>query len=124
MKLNMRHGAFALILLVLGLPAFAGGGGNSLIEPLGVMLLAAAVVLPVERVTGPGVARVRHVFAGEEDLSKVWVSGRRLVRRQVLGVFVFATVESSQGFLRWSHRVPTGQSLLQIGACCPLGRQP
>ena len=45
MKLNMRHGAFALILLVLGLPAFAGGGGGtSLIEPLGVMLLAAAVV--------------------------------------------------------------------------------
>ena len=45
MKLNMRHGAFALILLVFGLPAFAGGGGgNSLIEPLGVMLLAAAVV--------------------------------------------------------------------------------
>ena len=28
MKLNMRHGAFALILLVLGLPAFAGGGGE------------------------------------------------------------------------------------------------
>ena len=45
MKLNMRHGAFALILLVLGLPAFAGGGGGtSLIEPLGAMLLAAAVV--------------------------------------------------------------------------------
>ena len=45
MKLNMRHGAFALILLVLGLPAFAGGGGGtSLIEPLGVMLLAGAVV--------------------------------------------------------------------------------
>jgi len=33
MKLNMRHGAFALILLVIGLPAFAGGGGTSLINP-------------------------------------------------------------------------------------------
>ena len=46
MKINVRHGAFALILLLLGLPAYAGGGGdgNSLIEPLGAMLLAAAVV--------------------------------------------------------------------------------
>ena len=45
MKLSIRHGAFALILLVFALPAFAGGGGgSSLIEPLGVMLLAAAVV--------------------------------------------------------------------------------
>ncbi|GIT73626.1 MAG: hypothetical protein Ct9H300mP28_34400 [Pseudomonadota bacterium] len=31
MKLNMRHGAFALILLVLGLPAFAGGRGSTLV---------------------------------------------------------------------------------------------
>ncbi|SVA16500.1 uncharacterized protein METZ01_LOCUS69354 [marine metagenome] len=46
MKINVRHGAFALILLLLGLPAYAGGGGDgsSLIEPLGAMLLAAAVV--------------------------------------------------------------------------------
>ncbi len=46
MKINVRHGAFALILLLLGLPAYAGGGGggSSLIEPLGAMLLAAAVV--------------------------------------------------------------------------------
>jgi len=46
MKINVLHGAFALILLLLGLPAYAGsgGGGNSLIEPLGAMLLAAAVV--------------------------------------------------------------------------------
>ena len=44
MKLNVRHGAFTLILLLLGLPAYAGGGGDSLIEPLGAMLLAAAVV--------------------------------------------------------------------------------
>ena len=46
MKINVRHGALALILLLLGLPAYAGGGGDgsSLIEPLGAMLLAAAVV--------------------------------------------------------------------------------
>ncbi|RTZ79449.1 MAG: sodium:proton exchanger, partial [SAR324 cluster bacterium] len=48
MKFNVRHGAFTLILFVLGLPAYAGGGGGgggtSLIEPLGAMLLAAAVV--------------------------------------------------------------------------------
>ena len=46
MKINVRHGAFALMLLLLGLPAYAGGGGDgsSLIEPLGAMLLAAAVV--------------------------------------------------------------------------------
>ena len=45
MQLNLRHGAFTLILLLFGSQAFAGGGGgNSLIEPLGVMLLAAAVV--------------------------------------------------------------------------------
>ena len=46
MKINVRHGALALILLLLGLPAYAGGGGgsSSLIEPLGAMLLAAAVV--------------------------------------------------------------------------------
>ena len=44
MKFNLRHGAFTLILLVLGLPAYAGGGGTSLIEPLGAMLLAAAAV--------------------------------------------------------------------------------
>ncbi len=46
MKFNVRHGGFTLILLLLGLPAYAGGGGggNSLIEPLGAMLLAAAVV--------------------------------------------------------------------------------
>ncbi len=45
MQLNVRHGAFTLILLLFGSQAFAGGGGgNSLIEPLGVMLLAAAVV--------------------------------------------------------------------------------
>ena len=44
MKFNLRHGAFTLILLLLGLPAYAGGGGDSLIEPLGAMLLAAAVV--------------------------------------------------------------------------------
>ena len=46
MKINVRHGAFAIILLLLGLPAYAGGGGDgsSLIEPLGAMLLAAAVV--------------------------------------------------------------------------------
>lgn len=46
MKINVRHGAFALILLLLGLPAYAGGSGDgsSLIEPLGAMLLAAAVV--------------------------------------------------------------------------------
>jgi len=44
MKFNVRHGAFTLILLLLGLPAYAGGGGTSLIEPLGAMLLAAAVV--------------------------------------------------------------------------------
>ena len=46
MKINVRHGAFALILLLLGLPAYAGGGGDgsNLIEPLGAMLLAAAVV--------------------------------------------------------------------------------
>ena len=46
MKINVRHGAFALILLLLGLPAYAGGGGDgsSLIEPLGAMLMAAAVV--------------------------------------------------------------------------------
>jgi len=46
MKINVLHVAFALILLLLGLPAYAGGGGggNSLIEPLGAMLLAAAVV--------------------------------------------------------------------------------
>ena len=44
MKFNVRHGAFTLILLLLGLPAYAGGGGDSLIEPLGAMLLAAAVV--------------------------------------------------------------------------------
>jgi hypothetical protein len=28
MKFNLRHGAFTLILLVLGLPADAGGGGG------------------------------------------------------------------------------------------------
>ena len=46
MKINVRHGALALILLLLGLPAYAGGGGDgsNLIEPLGAMLLAAAVV--------------------------------------------------------------------------------
>jgi len=48
MKFNMRHGVFTLILLILGLPVYAGsgggGGGTSLIEPLGAMLLAAAVV--------------------------------------------------------------------------------
>ena len=46
MKINVRHVAFALMLLLLGLPAYAGGGGDgsSLIEPLGAMLLAAAVV--------------------------------------------------------------------------------
>ena len=45
MKFNVRHGGFTLILLLLGLPAYAGGGGGtSLIEPLGAMLLAAAVV--------------------------------------------------------------------------------
>ena len=46
MKFNVRHGAFTLILLILGLPVYAGGGGGgtSLIEPLGAMLLAAAVV--------------------------------------------------------------------------------
>ncbi|MEC8980901.1 MAG: cation:proton antiporter, partial [SAR324 cluster bacterium] len=47
MKFNVRHGVFTLILFVLGLPAYAGGGGGggtSLIEPLGAMLLAAAVV--------------------------------------------------------------------------------
>ena len=46
MKINVRHGAFALMLLLPGLPAYAGGGGDgsSLIEPLGAMLLAAAVV--------------------------------------------------------------------------------
>ena len=46
MKINVRYGAFALMLLLLGLPAYAGGGGDgsSLIEPLGAMLLAAAVV--------------------------------------------------------------------------------
>ena len=46
MKINVRHGALALVFLLLGLPAYAGGGGDgsSLIEPLGAMLLAAAVV--------------------------------------------------------------------------------
>ena len=46
MKINVRHGAFALIFMLLGLPAYAGGGGDgsNLIEPLGAMLLAAAVV--------------------------------------------------------------------------------
>ena len=46
MLLNVRHGAFALIMILFGSQAFAGGGmeGNSLIEPLGAMLLAAAVV--------------------------------------------------------------------------------
>ena len=46
MKINVRQGALALILLLLGLPAYAGGGGDgsNLIEPLGAMLLAAAVV--------------------------------------------------------------------------------
>ena len=46
MKINVRHGALALILLLLGLPAYAGGGGDgsNLIEPLGAMLMAAAVV--------------------------------------------------------------------------------
>ena len=46
MKINVRHGAFALMLLLLGLPAYASDGGDSssLIEPLGAMLLAAAVV--------------------------------------------------------------------------------
>ena len=45
MQLNVRNGAFTLILLLFGSQAFAGGGGgNSLIEPLGAMLLAAAVV--------------------------------------------------------------------------------
>ena len=48
MKFNVRHGVFTIILLLLGLPAYAGGGGGgggtSLIEPLGAMLLAAAVV--------------------------------------------------------------------------------
>ena len=46
MKINVRHGAFALMIMLLGLPAYAGGGGDgsNLIEPLGAMLLAAAVV--------------------------------------------------------------------------------
>ena len=46
MKINVRHWAFALMLMLLGLPAYAGGGGDgsNLIEPLGAMLLAAAVV--------------------------------------------------------------------------------
>ncbi|MBC8259288.1 MAG: cation:proton antiporter [SAR324 cluster bacterium] len=46
MKLNLRNGVFTLILSLLSLPAYAGGGGggSSLIEPLGAMLLAAAVV--------------------------------------------------------------------------------
>ena len=47
MKFKVRHGAFTLILLLLGLPAYAGGGGDSLIEPLGAMLLAAAVVATI-----------------------------------------------------------------------------
>ena len=45
MQLNMRQGVFTLILLMFSSQAIAeGGGGDSLIEPLGAMLLAAAVV--------------------------------------------------------------------------------
>ena len=45
MQLNMRQGVFTLILLMFSSRAIAGGGGgDSLIEPLGAMLLAAAVV--------------------------------------------------------------------------------
>jgi len=29
MKFNVRHGGFTLILLLLGLPAYAGGGGGT-----------------------------------------------------------------------------------------------
>jgi len=45
MQINMRQGVFTLILLMFSSQAIAGGGGgDSLIEPLGAMLLAAAVV--------------------------------------------------------------------------------
>ena len=46
MKLNIRYWAVPAILVLFGLPAYAGvgGGGDSLIEPLGAMLLAATIV--------------------------------------------------------------------------------
>jgi Kef-type K+ transport system membrane component KefB len=46
MKFNIRLWAVTAILVLLGLPAYAGGGGggDSLIEPLGAMLLAATIV--------------------------------------------------------------------------------
>ena len=46
MKFNIRLWAVPAIMVLFGLPAYAGGGGggDSLIEPLGAMLLAATIV--------------------------------------------------------------------------------
>ena len=45
MKLNIRFWTVPAILILFGMPAYAGGGGgDSLIEPLGAMLLAATIV--------------------------------------------------------------------------------